>query len=489
MRPSVAYAGAPIAFFFGGLQVGAQYTATFTGGLGLATARATGTVDLRRDLADGQTKPQLVVPLPALPLGPAAVVVRDADGAEVFRADDSQFTVAGTPLAMPGEYGNWVYPGAQAAVGRDGTIYLALDLTALQEPMVFEATAGGLPVRFTENDVIFRNVQGYLMQRLVQASGNKTEPVPGMFVFPPSLPTDSSVLHYSRHEFVTYFLQHQERQPHAVDPTDPNWHLDGSPHVDHDHLIIAITGTLFGVKLPAGATTPFDLRLSVYSLFYRGLAGVNSVQTAGDASVDSFDTDLGTYGSDGDVFTAGTLTMKDRSVIHGDTTAKTYAMSGLARVDGNRYTSGNPFTFMQIKVPTGIPSLGPIDLVGTSMTIVGPGSFRVDKLKADGATSRIFIDNSAGPVTLYVMNEVSITNGADVEVADPKPEKFAVYVASPKAVGIRGNGSTFYGVIYAPNSSITLNGTGSFVGAFVGQDVNVNQSSTVHYDSTLRAPE
>src|SRR5207247_3327840 len=58
-----------------------------------------------------------------------------------------------------------------------------------------------------------------------------------LFVFPAANPaTDSDALHYSRHEFTTYFLQHMERQPHAVDSTDGNWHLDGSRHVDHNHL-------------------------------------------------------------------------------------------------------------------------------------------------------------------------------------------------------------------------------------------------------------
>src|SRR6185295_5438423 len=146
----------------------------------------------------------------------------------------------------------------QAAVGRNGIVYLALDLTNMQQPMVVTAQALGFPLRFTESDVVFYNRQGFLMQRLATPGKNGVVPVPGMFVVPTANgATDSDELHYSRHEFVTYFLQHQERQPHAVDPTDPNWHLDGSPHVDHNHLIIAITGTLFGVKLPAGATTPF----------------------------------------------------------------------------------------------------------------------------------------------------------------------------------------------------------------------------------------
>ena len=35
-----------------------------------------------------------------------------------------------------------------------------------------------------------------------------------------------------------------------VDPDDGNWHLDGSPHIDHDHLIVAIAATLPDGSLP-----------------------------------------------------------------------------------------------------------------------------------------------------------------------------------------------------------------------------------------------
>src|SRR6184192_4125716 len=99
-----------------------------------------------------------------------------------------------------------------------------------------------------------------------------------MFVVPAAdaSGSESDTLRYSRHEFSTYFLQHQERQPHAVDPTDGNWHMDGSRHVDHNHLILAIAGRVNGAAPAAGATPPFDLVTSTYSLFYRGLVGASS---------------------------------------------------------------------------------------------------------------------------------------------------------------------------------------------------------------------
>src|SRR5438094_984457 len=80
------------------------------------------------------------------------------------------------PVALPSQYGSWHYPNYQAAVGRDGVAYLALDATAITLPMVFEARAAGYPLRFDADDVVFRNVQGFLMQVLMQGAPDATQP-------------------------------------------------------------------------------------------------------------------------------------------------------------------------------------------------------------------------------------------------------------------------------------------------------------------------
>src|SRR5262249_40638638 len=148
-------------------------------------------------------------------------------------------------------------------------------LTGMREPLVFEAEMDGYPLRYTARDVVFMNTQGFLMQLLESPSG---QGIPGMFVNPSATPsTSSDTLHYSRHEFRTYFLDHYERTAHSVDATG-NWHADGTRHVDHDHLIVAIIGRLNDGTLPKpGATPPFTIRMRAYSLFHHGLTASTSV--------------------------------------------------------------------------------------------------------------------------------------------------------------------------------------------------------------------
>ena len=235
-------------------------------------------------------------------------------------------------------------------------------------------------------------------------------------------------------------------------------------------------------------TPPFDFVATVYSLFYRGLVGVSSISMSGSATTDSFDPRTGAFGSDGDVLTNGKLSMSNTATVNGDATAASYNMSGSSQATGTMTLLTTPESFMQIKVPDLLPDLGAIALNGQSQTIVGPGSFRLSSLAITNSSSTLYVDNSAGPVTLYVLGKVSVSGGGKIQVADPDPERFAVYVASTQPVSVTGGGtgSRFYGVVYAPTSSLSVTGNGEFFGAFVGAATTANGSSRVHYDVALR---
>jgi hypothetical protein len=504
VRPNVAWAGMPVTLFAPGLADGTAYTVTFTSTITGAQQSVNAQVVVRRDLADGVQKPQLVVTLPALPLGPVSIRAQRTGQAVVdVTTDDTQFTVAPAPLALPLAYGAWQYPGYQGAVGRDGTVYISLDLTGLQKPMIFEAQAIGLPMRFAAQDVLFKNVQGFLMQMLVQGTPDAQQPVPGMFVFPAQNPAaDSDILHYSRHEFSTYFLQHAERQPHAVDPTDGNWHLDGTPHIDHDHLILAIDAHGNDGSTPApGATPPFNLVMKAYSLFYQGLVGKNSVTLKNTSQTDSF----GTGALDGgDVMSNGVVSLNDYSFVNGDASGSNVRVMSTARISGQRITLPASQSFMDVKLPTGLRNLGSIDTTGDTpilgnvgplltttvvngrryYTLTGPGSFQLGDLKL-GNTTLAYIDNSRGPVTLYVTGTFVMKESAEIRVANADPEQFAVYVTGTQPVTLGGS-TYFFGVVYAPNSSVEVKGNTDFFGAFVGGSLVTSSQARVHYYRPLR---
>lgn len=487
VRPSATYSGLPVTIFSSQLLVGKSYKVTFTSGISGANATVTGTAVSLRDQADGEYKPQLVITVPPLPLGPTKIAVRKADRGTttvLFSFGDSALTVAPPPIAVPQKVGDWQFPDYQAAVGRDGTLYMSLDLSGLTEPLVFDAWSVGYALRYDSAGTTFYNTQGFLMQALV--AGTTRTPVPGMFVFPATTAADSDVLHYSRHEFATYFLQHFERGVHEVDETDPNWHVDGTPHIDHNHLIVAINGKLATGSAPApGATPKHLLRVRSESLFSKGVVGVSSVTMKDLSGIDSFSPTTGQFSAAGRVYSNGPVDVKDYAMAFGDVTGAPVTVATTALVSGTITANTQPVSFMAIKVPSGLPSLGNIVLgQGQSQSLVGPGSFVVGNITLSSNGSLV-VDNTAGPVTLYVTGTVSVTGNARITVTDQNPERFAIYVSGGGAVNMSGFFSTAYAVVYAPDSAVTVGLNTELYGAVVGKTVLSSGSSEVHFHDGL----
>jgi hypothetical protein len=478
IRPHATYAGAYVTLFSSAFQVGQVYAVDFSSGTSTAKATVTGTVVSGRDIADAVAKPQLTVAVPALPLGPTSLSVRVSNlTTPVLIVNDDEFTVVPQPIVMSQTVGSTSSAGYQAAVSRDGTVYISLDVSGVRLPRVFQAQAKGYPLRFTSSGVSFYNTQGFLMQQL-------SAKMPGLYtIASPTSTADSDILGYSRHEFNTFYLQHVERQEHKV--IDGAWHADGTRHIDHDHLVLAVAGTLANGARPApGATPPFTLVLNRFSLFHQGLVGIDKVDFTSQSYADSYAPGVLGFQSNAEVLTNGTLSMSGSAVINGNATAASFNTSGSTRITGSKTVPAKATTFMPLQMPAGLPSLGKITVNGPTKTITGPGSFRVSDLIVQ--SGQLFVDNAAGPVTLYVTNVMSMSGSGVIAVADPDPEKFAVYVVSSKQVALTGGGNTFTGVVYAPYSVLAITGAGHFYGSLIAKQLKANNQGVYHYDSALR---
>jgi hypothetical protein len=273
---------------------------------------------------------------------------------------------------------------------------------------------------------------------------------------------------------------------HQLDPNDPAWHLDGTPHIDHDHLIFGITARMSdGSALPAGATPAFDLRMTSETLFHAGFVGLEKAEVKDSALVDSFDPRTNTFGAQGDVVSDREVSIRGLATVTGLVTGERVRLETRARIGGS-FLSARSLNLMSVALPANLPALGEIELKATGQTIVGPGSFYVEKMKLeDGA--RLFVDNSAGPVTLYVTGDIVLAGGSTITVADRSAEKFAIYSVGDRPVILSGTGTSMVGVVYAPRSPITLSGDVEFTGAFVGKELKAEKTARVHYDRSLRA--
>ena len=252
VRPFVAHSFQTVTVFDEGLSPGEVYRADFRA--------VDGTVDwsqgrarLARDLADGAPRIGVEVLVPPLPLGPAAITVYHGDDA-LLAVDDATFTIGPAPIDLQEVDETIVRDGYQAAVGRDGTLYVSVNVKAVSHATTFVGSGQGYPVDFSAADVSMYNDQGYLMQLL-----DPTDE--GLFTIYGGSGLDSNALQYWRHEFETYKRDHRRTADRGLG-NERHWHNDGTPHVNHDHIVVAIRGQLADGTMPVpGATPPFALRL------------------------------------------------------------------------------------------------------------------------------------------------------------------------------------------------------------------------------------
>jgi len=252
VRPFVGYADQKIVLFSNLLAPDTGYWVQFTATADGSTDWSRGKAAVRRDFADGQPRVQLRVAVGNVALGPCTITVWADRTTPLYTLGDDQFTVTSKPIVVH-DFAETVTEDAyQAGVGKDGTVYIPVDVSNVSDGTIFTGMANGFPLTFEARSVAMYNQQGFLMQLLDPTS-------PGLFRITRGGDTTSDALTYWRHEFRTYKQDHRRNDVHRTDD-DPDWHADGTPHIDHDKIVVAVSGMLASGSPPApGATPPFQL--------------------------------------------------------------------------------------------------------------------------------------------------------------------------------------------------------------------------------------
>jgi hypothetical protein len=256
IRPAFASPGDAVTLFDDDIKPNKTYVVAFGSGASAVTVTATPVV--KRDLADGRMKPQVVVSAPALPPGPTRVQMkRKNEDDRLIDLRNGEFTMLQAPIQLAEGDGETIAACYRAAVGADNTVYLPVDISNIAQHMIFSGLGMSYPLLFAASDIAIYNTQGFLMQLLGPAQA-------GIFAIDdPTGAPNSLELTYDRHEFLTYRDQHAHVGGMGLDPSDPAWHSDGTRHVDHDHLVIAIHGVVENQgPPPAGKTPAFDLHIT-----------------------------------------------------------------------------------------------------------------------------------------------------------------------------------------------------------------------------------
>jgi len=207
----------------------------------------------KRDLADGQYKWQLTVQVPRLSMGPTAIDVKGPG--RNFSIASTDFTMMQAPIVLQQSDSETIAKCYSAAVTANHVVLIPLDISAITDHMLFNGLGENYPLLFSASDIMIYNTQGFLMQLLTPDNA-------GIYAVEDPGNPDSMELTYDRHEFNTYREMHAHTGGYGLDPSDPAWHTDGTYHVDHNHLVLAIKGTVENQGLPpAGQTPNFDFSI------------------------------------------------------------------------------------------------------------------------------------------------------------------------------------------------------------------------------------
>jgi hypothetical protein len=191
--------------------------------------------------------------------GPASITVYGEDGfRQSFPSD--LFTLLPRPPVVPVDGGALQQRQFQAAVARDGTLLIPFTVRHVQEAMQFAFELDGLTYAFGPDDVVFYNMDGVDLTLFTLSVDGQTQmqwgsyygwevegdsglsgPVYDTKVTGSVDPRNTSdVLTYWRHEFHSYTQAHLSGGSHVVDAS--GFHPDGTRHVNHGHLVLALSG-------------------------------------------------------------------------------------------------------------------------------------------------------------------------------------------------------------------------------------------------------
>jgi hypothetical protein len=256
------------------------------------------------------------------------------------------------------------------------------------------------------------------------------------------------------------------------------------------------------------------------------LLGDTGVTLGSGVLVDSFDSTLGSYGSQtrqtvnatsivdthGDIRSNAGITFAAGDGIFGKVTAGPGGLlSGILAstfLFGSTATATQKAPMPSVVVPT-IASSGPKSVMSSdpvaartlvpgnyhfdsltlgntsAFTIQGPATVVVDAFTGNYGCS-LHVDATAGPVQIYFTGSSSFSSSMNVTSSGATAKDISLVFTSTNPVTLSAN-SSLLGTVYAPNASCRVRRRWEVFGAVTAKSLTVSSSAKIHYDQALAA--
>ena len=140
-------------------------------------------------------------------------------------------------------------------------------------------------------------------------------------------------------------------------------------------------------------------------------------------------------------------------------------------------------------IPEGNSWRSPVDtngnflLDGNKTIDLPPGTYYFNNFTLAGQATL----NVSGPTAIYLTGNLERAGGVMVNNSTRRPAnlKFLMTGGTAKVTSSKD----FHGVIYAPNTAVTIDGSAELFGAVVGRTLTITGSAAAHYDESLSLAE
>ena len=200
-------------------------------------------------------------------VGPMPILAKSGRRSYTEYGKDS-FTYLNEPLKLEEGQGHYLFSGYRLAVDSFGVLYIPLDVSDVREATHFMVYVDGLPLEFSTDDMLIYNKDGFNLNLFtldVEGYEKQWGDWYGAQGMENSNPENSDLFTYWRHDFSEYHAAHEpggEYNPMTENEDGYLVHPDGTIHVDHDRLVVAVAGKLRDPSDPDQMTdlTPGSVR-------------------------------------------------------------------------------------------------------------------------------------------------------------------------------------------------------------------------------------
>lgn len=248
----------------------------------------------------------------------------------------------------------------------------------------------------------------------------------------------------------------------------------------------------FGSVLGYGSTDVHATATGYVSGGY-GLVGLAGITMAGNSSI-SYWSPTGTTSPHGSIASNGNINLNGSTNIQGDARpgpGMSVTMSGSSSVSGSTAPLSSSLSYPNASAGAAVTTnndsaAGPywnnstndFYINGTTSLTLPGGVYYFDNFGTGGNTVLTF----SGPATVYVTGNLGIY-GSLVSSGN-LAKNLSIQVIGNGNVTV-GNNASIYVNLYAPQSAVTLSGSGAIYGSVLGWSINMTGTSNIYYDLGL----